>query len=80
MSIETDGTLTPREAFLKALDILMGQLEELKTLRRLRQARPIFHLLRQEIARVQGTACDRLAEQLGGFLQGTDWSAAGGGL
>jgi hypothetical protein len=30
------------------------------------------------IARVQGTACDRLAEQLGGFLQGTDWSAAGG--
>ena len=32
------------------------------------------------IARVQGTACDRLAEQLGGFLQGTDWSAAGGGL
>ena len=30
------------------------------------------------IARVQGTPCDRLAEQLGGFLQGTDWSAAGG--
>ena len=30
------------------------------------------------IARVQGTACDRLAEQLGGFLLGTDWSVAGG--
>lgn len=32
------------------------------------------------IARVQGTACDRLAEQLGDFLQGTDPSAAGGAL
>ena len=32
------------------------------------------------IARVQGTACDRLAEQLGGFLQGTDASTAGGSL
>jgi len=30
------------------------------------------------IARVRGTACDRLAEQLGGFLHGTDGSAAGG--
>lgn len=28
------------------------------------------------IARVQGTACDRLAEQLGGFLHGTDASVA----
>ena len=32
------------------------------------------------IARVQGTACDRLAEQLGGFLLGTDASTAGGSL
>ena len=32
------------------------------------------------IARVQGTACDRLAGQLGDFLQGTDPSAAGGAL
>jgi hypothetical protein len=31
------------------------------------------------IARVQGTACDRLAGQLRGFLQGTDPSAAPGG-
>ena len=32
------------------------------------------------IARVRGTACDRLADQLGGFLQGSDASAAGGAL
>lgn len=32
------------------------------------------------IARVQGTACDRLAAQLGEFLQGADPSAAGGAL
>lgn len=30
------------------------------------------------IARVQGTACDRLAEQLGGFLHGTDAVATAG--
>ncbi len=31
------------------------------------------------IARVQGTACDRLATQLGGFLHGVDPSMAAGG-
>src|SRR5262245_16616593 len=30
------------------------------------------------IARVQGTACDRLADQLGAFLRGDDPAAAGG--
>jgi DNA-directed RNA polymerase subunit alpha len=29
-TIETDGTITPREAFLRALDILIGQLHELR--------------------------------------------------
>lgn len=31
--IDTDGTVTPREAFQKGLDILMGQLSELKNFR-----------------------------------------------
>ena len=31
MNIETDGTITPRDAFFKALEILIAQLEELKT-------------------------------------------------
>ncbi|KKU53005.1 MAG: DNA-directed RNA polymerase subunit alpha [Candidatus Ryanbacteria bacterium RIFCSPHIGHO2_12_FULL_47_12b] len=29
--IETDGTITPREAFMSALEILIGQLQELRT-------------------------------------------------
>ncbi len=31
MNIETDGTIAPREAFLNAVDILIGQLQELKS-------------------------------------------------
>ena len=31
LSIETDGTISPRDAFFSALDILIGQLEELRS-------------------------------------------------
>ncbi|MEK7576942.1 MAG: DNA-directed RNA polymerase subunit alpha [Patescibacteria group bacterium] len=33
LSIDTDGTIAPREAFLDALSLLIGQLDELKTFR-----------------------------------------------
>lgn len=40
-SIETDGTITPSEAFSKGLDILIGQLEEFHTFRRKGEAPPL---------------------------------------